>query len=419
MRRGSREPGRESKPLVTSTTTMGDEGGTIIHVRVAIIGGGIGGLAAANALLQRGAIVDVYEQASVLKEVGAGLAIHPNGVRMLRRLGFGEQLQRFGARWVDPQFRRSDGSMIAPWWPAGSAEDIEIYGMHRADLLQILLDRLSPTIVHPDHRYVGLDEQDDAVVVRFANGVRAPADIVIGADGIHSTVQQYVTTPPPAQASGWVGYRGVIDAASVGWQPGVMRNWLGPGKHFLVFPVRANRLINYVGFVPSRELTRESWSAPGDPAALAREFAGWDPLVEAIIAQVKSTFWWGLYDREALPRWTRGRVTLLGDAAHPMLPHLGQGANQALEDGVALAALLSGADRTRAQNALRMYERVRRAHTMRVQLGSRENGGRYDAAAGAAESLLDRDRQLSNQARDRAWMWNFDAEADALAAVRA
>src|SRR5207248_10643217 len=112
-------------------------------------------------------------------EVGAGLAIHPNGVRMLRRLGFDEQLQQFGARWSDPQFRRWDGSMIAPWWPAGSADNIEIYGMHRADLLNILLDPLPPELVHPDHRCVGLEEQDDEVVVRFANGVCVHVDVVV------------------------------------------------------------------------------------------------------------------------------------------------------------------------------------------------------------------------------------------------
>ena len=149
------------------------------------------------------------------------------------------------------------------------------------------------------------------------------ADVVIAADGIHSTLQQFVVAPSPPPFSGSVACRGLVSAASVAWPTGAMRNWLGAGKHFLVFPVRAGELINYVGFVSTDERTKESWSAPGDPAALAREFAGWDPLVEAIIAQVKTTFRWGLYDREPLATWTRGRLTLLGDAAHPMLPHAG------------------------------------------------------------------------------------------------
>jgi len=213
-----------------------------------------------------------------------------------------------------------------------------------------------------------------------------------------------------------VAYRGVVAAASVGWQPGAMRNWLGTGRHFLVYPVRAGELINYVGFVPTDQRTRESWSAIGDPAALARAFAGFDPLVEAIIAQVTSTFWWGLYDREPLPTWTRGRLALLGDAAHPMLPHVGQGANQAIEDGVALATVLSQADRTSVSDALRVYESVRRERTSRVQRSARVNGSRYDSAT---RDLHDRDRQLADQSQERAWIWAYDAQAEAAAAMAA
>jgi salicylate hydroxylase len=383
-------------------------------LRVAIVGGGIGGVAAANALLQRGIEVRLYEQAPAIKEVGAGVALHPNGVRMLRRLGFGDGIARWGARWTDPQFRQWDGTLVAPWWPADAGDHIEIFGIHRADLLEMLLTRLPANVVNVDHKCIGFDQDDEQAVVFFANGARAEADVVVGADGIHSTLQQFVTEPSPPLPSGSMAYRGVISGASVSWPPGAMRNWLGPGKHFLVFPVRANQLVNYVGFVPTDTLRAESWSAPGDPAALAREFAGWDPLLEAIIAQVDTTFWWGLYDREPLPTWTRGRLTLLGDAAHPMLPHVGQGANQAIEDGVALATVLSNVDGQSAPQALQMYERVRRERTTRVQSSSRTNGAQYDAST---DDLSLRNRQLSNQARDRAWMWDFDAEAEAVAAM--
>jgi len=378
-------------------------------MKVAIVGGGIGGVAAANALRQKGIEAHVYEQAPVLTEVGAGVALHPNGVRMLRKLGFADEVLRYGSRWRDPQFRHPDGRLVARWWPSGEGETIEIYGMHRADLLQMLLDRLPADAIHAGHRCVGFSQNDETAVLEFPNGAQVEADVVVGADGIHSTLQRYVTEPPPALYSGSVAYRGIITAESVGWPAGQMRNWLGPGKHFLVFPVRANQLVNYVGFIRSDLPTRESWSAPGDPAALAREFAGWDPLVEAIIAQVKECFWWGLYDREALPRWTSGRLTLLGDAAHPMLPHVGQGANQAIEDAVALATLLAKTDSV--ARALEQYEQVRRPHAARVQQWSRANGARYDAST---RDLSERDRELSNQSRDRAWMWNHDAEAEAL-----
>jgi salicylate hydroxylase len=383
-------------------------------LRVAVVGGGIGGVAAAVALLQRGMEVRVYEQAPALTEVGAGVAIQPNGVRMLRRLGLGDELLRLGARWVDPQFRRPDGSYAAAMWPPALASSIEFYGMHRADLLAMFVDRLPAAVVKTGHRCIGFEQDEHQAIITFANGARATADVVIAADGIHSTLQQFVVSPSAPLFSESVACRGVIPAASVSWPPGAMRNWLGAAKHFLVFPVRAGELINYVGFVKTSEQTKESWSAPGDPADLAREFAGWDPMVAAIIAQVKTMFRWGLYDREPLATWTCGRLTLLGDAAHPMLPHAGQGANQAIEDGVALATVLSCAGRRSVPRALQIYESLRRERTAGVQRTSRLNGARYDAAGG---DLKARDRQLDAQSQERAWIWNYDAEAEASAAA--
>ncbi len=156
--------------------------------------------------------------------------------------------------------------------------------------------------------------------------------------------------------------------------------WLGKSKHFLTFPVRSGQLINYVGFVPADAEMKESWSAPGDPDLLRAEFEGWEPRIGALLGQVQNTFRWALYDREPLSVWTNGRLTLLGDAAHPMLPHLGQGANQSIEDGMALATILAKADRTQVTPALQAYERLRRERVAAVQRGARENGMRYDSA---------------------------------------
>jgi salicylate hydroxylase len=215
--------------------------------------------------------------------------------------------------------------------------------------------------------------------VVFATGARVTADVVVGADGIHSTLQPHVAAAAEPIHSGSTAYRAVITTESVSWPLGTARLWMGEGKHFLVYPLRANQLLNLVGFVPTSARMKESWSAPGDPAELAREFAGWDSTVEAIIRQVTQTFRWGLYDRERRPTWTNGRLTLFGDAAHPMLPHAGQGANQALEDAVALAILLEGADRKRAPAALLAYEHLRRERTAEVQRRSRRIGTRLDA----------------------------------------
>jgi salicylate hydroxylase len=159
---------------------------------------------------------------------------------------------------------------------------------------------------------------------------------------------------------------------------------------------------------------KESWLSADGPAALAKAFAGWDPMVGAIIAEAKAMYRSGLYDREPISTWTRGRLTLLGDAAHPMLPHTGQGANQAIEDGVALASVLSRAGPASAPGALLIYERLRRERTAGVQRISRVNGARYDAAGG---DLKARDRKLDVQPQERAWIWDYDAEAEALAAA--
>ena len=377
-------------------------------LRVAIVGGGIGGAAAANALLRRGIEVQVYEQASALTEVGAGVGMAPNGIRMLRRLGFGDEILRYGARWVDARYYRSDGTYIYQ-----RASEAEMYGMHRADLLGMLVDRLPAEIVRTGHRCVGFEQDDEQATVFFANGERATADVVVGADGIHSALQPYVVEPSAPTSSGSMAYRGIIPAASVDWPRGAMRNFLGPRRRFMIYPVRAGELLNYVGFVPMDQEIRESWSAAGDPAALAAEFAGWDPTVQAVLEQVQTCFRWGLYDREPLRTWTNGRLTLLGDAAHPMLPHAGQGANQAIEDGVTLAAILARADRASVPEALGVYESVRRERTAGVQAMSRQNGARYEAAS----DLDTRDRQLRNQSIDRAWIWDYDAEAEADAAV--
>jgi salicylate hydroxylase len=283
-----------------------------------------------------------------------------------------------------------------------------MFGMHRADLLAILLARLPSECVHPDHRAVGFAQDEAQARVTFANGQTVEADVVVGADGIHSSMQRYVTPPSQPISANSVAYRGVVNAEQAGWPRGAMRNFLGSGKHFLVYPVRGNELVCYVGFMPSHAAAKESWSAPGDPETLRGEFSGWNSMVDGVLAAIDTCFWWGLYDREPLPAWTSGRLTLLGDAAHPMLPHVGQGANQAIEDGVALATLL---ERMPPVEALAAYERLRRTHTARVQSSARRNGARYDSATG---DVVDRDRQLSNQAQERAWIWGYDAHQAAL-----
>jgi salicylate hydroxylase len=199
------------------------------------------------------------------------------------------------------------------------------------------------------------------------------------------------------------------------WPTDRWQMWLGQGRHFLTFPVRAGKLINYVGFVPTDEVMKESWSAPGDPDVLRREFAGWDPRIQELLSEVQVTFRWALYDREPLPVWTKGRLTLLGDAAHPMLPHLGQGANQSIEDGMALATILANADRTKLPSALHAYERVRRERVAAVQRGARENGLRLDSHYA---DLGVRDAEIRAHAEFRKKLYSHDVVPEAQALAR-
>src|ERR1051326_1643327 len=330
--------------------------------RVVIVGGGIGGLFAANALAAQRIPVSVYEQAPAIGEVGAGVFLNPNSVRHLQQIGLGPAVEKWGARvGPDSRYFRHDGTPIAPVQVTDSSGWNATFGMHRADLIELLAAALPAGVVHTGHRCIGFSQTADAAKVSFDNGATAEADVVIATDGIHSELRQYVTPPSRPVFHGSVAYRGVLPHRRVPhWPTDAWLMWLGKGKHFLTFPVRAGELINYVGFVPADEEMKESWSAPGDPDVLRAEFAGWDPRIGNLLGQVQVTFRWALYDREPLPAWTRGRLTVLGDAAHPMLPHLGQGANQSIEDGMALATIFARADRATAPAALLAYEKLRR-----------------------------------------------------------
>jgi salicylate hydroxylase len=385
---------------------------------IVVVGGGIGGLFAANALIAHGLQVSVYEQAPSLGEVGAGVFLTPNSVRQLQRVGLGPAVEKRGARvGTESRYFRHDGTPIAPVQVTDSSGWNATFGMHRADLVEMLAAALPGEVVHTGYRCSDFAQTGHVARVSFANGAIAEADVVIAADGIHSELQQHVTLPSRPVFHGSVAYRGVLAHRRIPhWPTDSWLMWLGKGKHFLTFPVRAGELINYVGFVPADEEMKESWSAPGDPDVLRREFAGWDPRIGSLLSQVEATFRWALYDREPLPTWTRGRLTLLGDAAHPMLPHLGQGANQSIEDGMALATILAHANRNTAPAALLAYEHLRRERVAQVQRGARENGLRYDSAN---SDLGVRDAEITAHAAFRRRLYDHDVVPEAKAAAAA
>src|SRR6266851_6863880 len=384
--------------------------------RIVVVGGGIGGLFAANALIAHGFQVSVYEQAPALGEVGAGVFLTPNSVRQLQRVGLGPSVERLGAMvGPDSRYFRQDGAPIAPVQVTDSAGWNATFGMHRADLVEILAQALPPDVVHTGHRCIGFEQDDQSARVSFANAAAANGQLVIAADGIHSELRQFVVPPSRPVFSGSVAYRGVIAHELVSdWPADRWQMWLGKGRHFLTFPLRAGKLVNYVGFVPADEEMKESWSAPGDPEVLCREFAGWDPRIDSLLRQVQATFRWALYDREPLPIWSRGRLTLLGDAAHPMLPHLGQGANQSIEDGMALATIMAEVDPAAVPAALLAYEGLRRERVAAIQRGARANGMRYDSSY---SDLGVRDAEIVAHAAFRKRLYDHDVVPDAQAAA--
>jgi salicylate hydroxylase len=384
------------------------------RLKVAIVGGGIGGLAAASAMLRRGMDVTVWEQAGPLGETGTGLSLFPNGLRQLERMGLGGALAEVGAKIGEGSaFYRMDGTFVSRVITTDSNGWNGLYGMHRADLLRVLAANLPSTVIRSGHRCIEFDQGSSSARLKFATGQTDAADVVIAADGIQSFLQEYVVEPSKPEYSGYRAYRGLIPQEKIPeWPKEAHQVWMGDGKHFMVYPVRNGRFFNYVGFVPTRSETIESWSAIGDRNELVASFEGWDARVTGILEKVETCFWWGLYDRKPLTSWTNGRLALLGDAAHAMLPHLGQGANQAIEDGVALAVFLEGRDSGEMPDVLRWYEAFRRERTDAVQGEARKQGLRLDSRSG---NLQQRDREIARSVEFRRWLFDYDVEKAAIA----
>ena len=388
-------------------------------LRIAIIGGGIGGLTAALALRARGLDVAVFEQAQVLREIGAGVSIYANAARLLKRVRLNDQLQEIGSPICGITLRTSAGEPITT--PAGPAtptfsKDGQGYNVHRADFLNVLFGALPKGTVNLDHRCIQLKEESGRVHLSFASGASAEADVVIGADGIRSVVQREIGLQSRPTSEGMMAYRGLIPAKRLAWTSDLKDPalWLGSGRSFLLYPVARGRLINMVAFVPTDTDSEESWSAPGELTALAAEYVGWDKPVQDTINALDETFRWGIYDRAPLPYWSTGRITLIGDAAHPMVPHIGQGAGQAIEDGFTLAVLLEGCRADDVAGRLKLYETLRLERTRKVQALARAAGKLYRSEHQNPSERAQRMREWMAQGT---WVFEHDAEKAAAEAL--
>jgi 2-polyprenyl-6-methoxyphenol hydroxylase-like FAD-dependent oxidoreductase len=393
---------------------------------ILIAGAGIGGLTAALSLLRAGFDVDVFEQAPRLAEVGAGFQISPNGIRVLYHLGLGKAVE--ACAW------QPEGKAVRLWntgetwklFDLGAAA-VERYGypymmFHRADLHGVLIDavrREKPDAIHLDARCTGFDQKGATVRLHLANGAHAQGDALIGADGVHSSIRAALFGPDDARYTGCMAWRGVIpaDRLAHGLIPQIGTNWIGPGGHLIHYFLRRGELLNVVGIVERADWQVESWSAKGTIDEMAADYAGWHDTVQTLIGLMGTPFKWGLFGRTPMARWTDGVVSLLGDACHPMLPFLAQGAVMALEDGCVLARCLAAARDDLAQG-LGRYEALRLARTARTVEGSAENGWRFHnpilAEPDQAADFVDREWQSARIAGRYDWLFTYDATSVAV-----
>ncbi len=383
--------------------------------RVIVIGAGIGGIAAAAALRKLGVEVAVYERASDLGEVGAGVQIGPNGVKVLRALGLDPGLEGLAFEpteivsvdWqtASQRFRQPLRAIAAKQFGA------PYITAHRADVHRLLRAKVPDSVITLNARCTAVSSSDRGAVASFADGSKVEADLIVGADGIRSVVRECLFGAVPARFTEQIGWRAILPIELVPTRVGRDKSvrierteyvgWIGPVGHVICYPIRGGNLYNmFVGRVSS-EWAEESWTAPSNKEEMLTAFAGWNEALLGMLGNVQHVFKWGIYDRDPLTQWTRGRVTLLGDAAHPMMPTLAQGASITLEDAYTFARNVA-----RFANdpvaALKAYESERIDRARRVQLQARDqfNNNR---------------KQPAPPPLSRDWIFQHDATAEPMA----
>jgi salicylate hydroxylase len=388
-------------------------------LRILIVGAGIGGLTAALALLRAGHDVEVYEQAEKLAELGAGVQISANGARVLFTLGLEDAIRSV---WSEPA-----GKEIRLWntgetWKLFDlgAESVARYGapyfmMHRADLHTTLIGAvraLKPSAIRLDARATGFEDDGRTVTLHLARGERVSGDVLIGADGVHSRIRNSLVGDDRAEFTGCMAWRGLVPVEQL---PAHMRrnvgvNWVGPGGHVINYFLRRGEIFNFVGIV-ERDWRVESWTERGTREECASDFAGWNDDIHAIIRNIAEPYKWALLGRAPLTRFSHGRATLLGDAAHPTLPMLAQGANMAIEDGLVLARCITAYDES--ETALARYDAARVERTARLVRGANEMAKRFHnpalATATGAKAYVDAqwNEEVVKQRYD--WIFAYDA----------
>jgi len=361
-------------------------------MKALIAGGGIGGITSALCLLDAGIEVEVYERAAALGEVGAGIQISPNGVKVLQRLGLKPALDRIAFRPEALEMRMgTSGTKLFAIPMRDVAEHrfgAPYYHVHRADLMTVLSDALrerAPRAVRLNKTLVAFERAGRGILATFADDTPADGDVLIGADGIHSRVRERLFGAEKPRFTGNVAWRVVVPATTRLKElvPPTACIWVGSGRHAVTYYLRGGELINFVGVVERNDWQNESWTERGDKTELAADYAGWAKPIETIIAGAAECYRWALFDRDPLLKWSEGNVALMGDACHPMLPFLAQGAVMAIEDAWVLSRKLKAA--TDVPQVLAAYEAERKPRTTRAQRGARRQMGLYHKRGWAAQ----------------------------------
>jgi salicylate hydroxylase len=386
----------------------------VVEVQVAVVGAGIGGLTLGIALQRAGIEVTLYERAEELREVGAAIALSANGTRELYRLGVGEALDAVSTEPTELIYRdgRTGGRIAAH---AGGADyrarfGAPYWGIHRVDLQQTLAAAVDPENLHLGRVVTGIGDAGGGAVITFADGATATADVVVGADGVHSVVREHVCGPGSGPVySGTSAFRGLVARADLPALPDplAIQFWAGPHAHLLHYPMggRAHDddTVNFFAVLCGPQQWSGGNVAVPDGELLAA-FDGWHPAVTEMLGAVEQSPRWPLLSQPPLTRWTRGRVVLIGDACHAMLPHHGQGANQSIEDAVVLAELLAAGDVTTALDA---YPRRRRARTRAVARSAWETGTLLHLPDDDVDGLAQRDARFAGYLDANAWVHEY------------